>query len=115
MRSDTIDESGVNVFIFAVALGSGTCAASNQSKQMRTNRAAYDRSNRAGQRQYRVRSTNFIYYFLTISAAQRESRPPPILTACMREASPAENPARLHGNCNSPINAFLTLAAVTKW
>src|SRR3984893_19503333 len=90
----------------------GHVDASNQDYQMRTDRAAWNDSNRAGERQQYVFGTNLIYYSFTMSSAQCESRSPPrILTESVREASPAAGPdSRRRGNCNSAINAFLTLA-----
>src|SRR5258708_23960916 len=56
-------------------LGSGGHVdASNQNRQMRTNRAPWERPNRAGERQHCVVNTNPIYYSFTVPLAQCESR-----------------------------------------
>src|SRR5713101_6191310 len=56
-------------------LGSGGHVdASNQDRQMRTNRAPWERPNRAGERQHCVVNTNLIYYSFTVPSAQCESR-----------------------------------------
>src|SRR5580692_5329654 len=44
--------------------------ASNQYQEMRTNQATCDSSNRAGERQRCVFTTNLVYYSFTISSVQ---------------------------------------------
>ena len=73
MTSEAIEESGVKVFMFALALGIGKGALTLRIRyqQMRTNQRTSENSNRAGERQHDVfKQTNSVYYSFTLSSAQ---------------------------------------------
>src|ERR1700682_3884465 len=97
----------------------GHVDASNQNQKMRTNRSVYDRSNRAGERQP-VRFQDepcLLFLYDAISAMRERVAASHFGRGCAGSISGRSlgplSPAP--GDCNSPINAFLTLTAVTKW
>src|ERR1700759_1045181 len=74
MTSDAIEESGVNVFMLALAVGMGRHVdAWNQLQQTQTNRATCGNSIRAGERQAHVFN---IILSLFLSAAAHAMRAP---------------------------------------
>src|ERR1700733_1984431 len=96
----------------------GHVDASNQIQQTRTNQAASDNSNRARERQHCGFPTNRF----TIPLPSRRRNAPAasglcILAGCVPEASLGMDGAPPPGrqDCLNPINAFLTLTAVTEW
>src|SRR5476651_1194182 len=94
MTSEAIEESGVNVFMFALALGRGT-ARRFESKPTDANEPSDIGQVKPGRRTAKSR---LVYYSLTMSRAQCGSRPfHRILSECVREASPIVIPGWSEG------------------
>src|ERR1700716_1692793 len=93
MTSEAIEESGVNVFMFALALGSGT-ARRLDSKPTDANEPSAIGLVKPGRRTAKLRfQDELVYYSFTMSPAQCGSRPPlRILSECVPGASPGRAP-----------------------
>src|SRR5580704_10606211 len=98
MTSEAIDESAVNVFISAFALGSGTARRCLESSPAGANEPNDMAQLKPGRRTATVRFQNDLHYSFTMSPAQCASRSRlRIFGECVREASLQRRPGRIPG------------------
>ena len=128
MTSEAIEESGVNVFMFALALGNREGALTLRIKTIGCERTKRHRTTQTGQENGNsddfTGRTSFTIP-LRCRPAQCASRPAASHFGRVCAGSitgPAQASAAFQRcfrdkpqSCNRPINAFLTLTAVTKW
>ena len=123
MTSEAIDESGVNVFMFALALGNREGALTLRIKSSRCERTERHGTTQTGQENGNTCVFKTIRCLLFLYAGAGAMRDAVASFAfwpsvCgkhhlrrIRQSAVAGRPRSV----NNPINAFLTLTAVTKW